>query len=69
MLTINDLKIPELQIEYIKGIIESTQKIIRGFREEYNSGYVTRKELDELIELEKAGTYNLIEEFLYGEED
>lgn len=69
MITTNDFKTAEEQIEYIKGIIESTQKIIKGFKEEYSSGYVTRKELEELIELEKVGTYNLIEEFLSGEED
>ena len=67
MLTINDFKTAEEQIEYIKGIVESTQKIIKGFREEYSSGYITRNELEEMIELEKAGTYNLIEEFF--EED
>lgn len=69
MMTINDFKTADEQIEYIKGIVESTQKIIKGFKEEHSSGYITRKELEEMIELEKAGTYNLIEEFLSGGDD
>ena len=69
MMTINDFKTAEEQIEYIKGIVESTQKIIRGLREDQNSGYLTHNKLDEMITLEKACTYNLIEDFLSGEED
>lgn len=69
MLTINDFKTAEEQIEYIKGIVETTQKIIKGLREDRISGYLTHNELDEMIESEKVHTYNLIEEFLNGEED
>ena len=68
-MTINDFKTAEEQIEYIKGIIEATQKIIIGLREDRNSGYLTHNELDEMITLEKACTYNFIEDFLFGEEE
>ena len=66
--TINDFKTAEEQIEYIKGIVESTEKIIKGLKEEHSSGYVTRNELEELIGLEKISSYNFIKEFLYGED-
>ena len=69
MLTINYFKTAEEQIEYLKGIVESTQKIIKGLREDHNSGYIDNKTLDKMIMLEKTCTYNLIEEFLYGEEE
>ena len=69
MMTINDFRTAEEQIEYLKGIVESTQKIIKGLREYHNSGYINNKTLDEMIRLEKACSYNLIEEFLSGEED
>lgn len=69
MLTINDFKTAEEQIECIKGIVESTEKTIKGLREDHYSGYLTLKELEEMIRLEKACAYNLIEEFLSGEED
>ena len=67
MMTINDFKTAEEQIEYLKGIVETTENIIRGLREDHNSGYLNHKTFEEMISLEKASTYNLIEEFLSGE--
>ena len=67
MKTAKDFNTDGERLEYVKGILEATQKNIKGFREEYSSGYMTHNELEEMIELEKAGTYNLIEEFF--EED
>ena len=69
MLTINDFRTAEERLEYIKGIFEATKIIIKGLREDHNSGYINNKTLDEMISLEKACTYNLIEEFLSGGDD
>ena len=69
MLTINDFRTAEEQIECLKGIVEKTEKNIKGLHEDHYSGYIDLKELDEMIRLEKACAYNLIEEFLNGEED
>lgn len=69
MKTAKDFNTDGERLEYVMGILEATEKNIKGLREDFYSGYLNLKELEEMIILEKACSYNLIEEFLNGEEE
>ena len=67
MKTAKDFTNDTERLEYVKGILETAQKIIKGTRDDQTQGYISRDTAANMIEDEKISAFNFIEEFF--EED